>query len=245
MSQRSPAVVALGGVAGELAGGGELGGHVGQVVADGLMLPDRLAETLPLLGVGQRILQRRGRHAQRPRRHLDAAGLQALHHLGEALPGRPAEHRRRRHPAVVETSVRSSPRPCSPTWADPARWSARRRAPRARTEMPLCRGVALRIGLASSAISPERRALEIQVLEPLITKLVRRRRQRGGRHVLQVGAAAGFGQRHGGPQLAGGHRRQIRAASAPRCRTASAAWRPRCARPSRRPGSSSRAPAPG
>src|SRR6202012_3112977 len=47
------AVVALGGVTGELTCGGQFGRHVGQVVADRLVLPDRLAETLALLRVGQ------------------------------------------------------------------------------------------------------------------------------------------------------------------------------------------------
>src|SRR5919206_443737 len=49
----------------EVAGGGELGRHVGEVVADRLVTPDGLAETLPLLGVVQRVLQRRASHPKR------------------------------------------------------------------------------------------------------------------------------------------------------------------------------------
>ena len=85
MSQRSPGVVTLGGVQHELPGRGELGGHVGQVVADRLVLPDRLAEALALLRVAQRVLEGGPGDAERPGGDLDAADLQALHHLGEAV----------------------------------------------------------------------------------------------------------------------------------------------------------------
>src|ERR1700677_4439250 len=40
------AVVTLGGITRQLAGGGEFGCHLGQIVADRLMLPDRLSEAL-------------------------------------------------------------------------------------------------------------------------------------------------------------------------------------------------------
>jgi hypothetical protein len=46
-------VTTSGCVVGELSGRGELGGHVGQVMADGLVLPDGLTEALALLRVGQ------------------------------------------------------------------------------------------------------------------------------------------------------------------------------------------------
>src|SRR6201996_859437 len=81
-------VVAAGGVQDQLAGGGELGGHVGQVVADRLVLPDRLAERLPLLGVAQGVLERGPADAEGPARDLDAAHLQAAHHLREPPPFR-------------------------------------------------------------------------------------------------------------------------------------------------------------
>ena len=82
----------------QLAGGGQLGGHVGQVVADRLVPPDRLAERLAVLRV--RAARPRTRPAPTPsgpRGHLDAAGLQAAHHLGEARALDAAEQRRRRH----------------------------------------------------------------------------------------------------------------------------------------------------
>src|SRR5258708_3762749 len=85
----------LGGVQDELPRGGHLGRHVGQVVADRLVLPDRLSEALPLLGVPQRVVQRGVGAPQRPRGALDAAGLQTLHHLREALALDTAQQRSR------------------------------------------------------------------------------------------------------------------------------------------------------
>ena len=86
---------------------------------------------------------------------------------------------------------------------------ARVRSPRARCEMPrVPRRRAVGSVLHSSAIRPDRRALVIQVFAPLITSSSPSA-DRGRRHVLQVRAAARFGQRHGRPELAGSHRRQI------------------------------------
>src|SRR4029077_19949538 len=89
----------------ELAGRGELGRHVGQVVADGLVLPDRLAERLPLLRVARRVLQRGLGHAERPGRDLDPAYLQAAHHLPEPLALEPAQQRAGRDPVVGEAEL--------------------------------------------------------------------------------------------------------------------------------------------
>src|SRR5450759_3703317 len=52
------------GIEGQLPGGGELGDHLGQVVADRLVLPDRHPEALPLLGVPQGVLERGAPHSQ-------------------------------------------------------------------------------------------------------------------------------------------------------------------------------------
>src|SRR6185312_3580103 len=92
------AVVAFGGVAGQLAGRGQLGRHVGQVVADRLVFPDRLAEALPLLGVGQRIVEGRGGHPQCPGCDLNTARLKAFHHLRKALARIAAQNRGVRRP---------------------------------------------------------------------------------------------------------------------------------------------------
>src|SRR3954468_14349149 len=94
-------VGALRGVQDQLPGGGQLRGHVGQVVADRLVLPDRLAEALPLLGVAQGVVERGLADPEGARGDLDAAGLEAAHHLPEPAAGVPAEHRGGRHAVVV------------------------------------------------------------------------------------------------------------------------------------------------
>jgi len=63
------------------------------LTADGLVLPDRYPEALPLLGVAQRVVERGLRDAHRPGRDLDAADLQALHHLCEPTARRATEQR--------------------------------------------------------------------------------------------------------------------------------------------------------
>jgi hypothetical protein len=60
-------------------------------VADRLVLPDRLSERFPLLGVAQRVFQGGARDTQRPAGNLDPADLQPAHHLREPLPLGPAE----------------------------------------------------------------------------------------------------------------------------------------------------------
>src|SRR6202044_2572076 len=88
-----PRVGPLGGVQDQLPGRGDLGGRIGQVVADRLVLPDRLAEAFALLGVGERVVERGPGDAQRAGGDLDPPGFQALHHLREAVSLGPAEHR--------------------------------------------------------------------------------------------------------------------------------------------------------
>src|ERR1700757_2695482 len=99
------AVVALGGIAGELTGGGEFGRHVGEGVADGLMLPNRPPEALPLLCVSQRVLERGRRHSQGAGSYLDAACLESLHHLRKALAHAAAQNCRRRQSVVIERQL--------------------------------------------------------------------------------------------------------------------------------------------
>ena len=245
MSAALAAVVAVGGVAGELAGGGELGGHVGQVVADGLVLPDRLAEALPLLRVAPAHPPARPSPPRARARPPECGRSQGLSSSARS----PCPVRRRGSPTPARgsrrTSARTTRRPCSRAWADPATPSARGPCSTQHHRDALVLR-AWRSGsvLHSSAISPDRRALVIHVLAPLITSSSPSA-QRGGRHVLQIRAAAGFGQRHGRAHLAGRHRGQVRALLLLGAEQRRAAWRRRCARPSRRPGSSSRGPAPG
>ena len=105
MSARRPRVDAVGGVVVELLAGGDLGRHVGEQVADRLVLPDRHAERLPFLGVAQRVVERRPGDADRPAGDLDPAGLEPGHHLAEALALDAAEQGVARHVAVVEVQL--------------------------------------------------------------------------------------------------------------------------------------------
>src|SRR5205085_14590 len=59
--------------------------HVGELELDRLVFGDRLAERFSLLGVAQRQLQRALGDTYAARGHVDAAHLQGVHHLGEAL----------------------------------------------------------------------------------------------------------------------------------------------------------------
>src|SRR5665647_2714365 len=93
------------GIEGQLPGGGELGDHLGQVVADRLVLPDRHPEALPLLGVPQGVLERGAPHSQGATRHLQPADLEPAHHLGEAGALKMAEQRRHRHAHLLESDL--------------------------------------------------------------------------------------------------------------------------------------------
>src|SRR5882762_9848236 len=59
-------------------GGLELGGGLGQLELDGLKLPDRLAELLPLLGVLERRREGTARHADHLRPDSDPTGIERL-----------------------------------------------------------------------------------------------------------------------------------------------------------------------
>src|SRR5665811_474361 len=87
---------------GQLPGGGELGDHLGQVVADRLVLPDRHPEALALLGVLQRVLECGASHSQGATGHLQSADLEPAHHLGEAGALGLAEQRRHRNAHLLE-----------------------------------------------------------------------------------------------------------------------------------------------
>src|SRR5215217_5390971 len=63
----------------------DLRGHVGELELDGLVLGDRLAERLALLAVAQAELQRALGDADAARGDVDAADLERVHHLAEAL----------------------------------------------------------------------------------------------------------------------------------------------------------------
>jgi hypothetical protein len=69
----------------------DLGRHVGQPEEDALVLGDLLAEGLALLGVVDAELEGPHRQPAGPGGDVDAADLDAVHHLVEALAGHPAE----------------------------------------------------------------------------------------------------------------------------------------------------------
>src|SRR5699024_5594745 len=76
-------IIGTGRVEDELAGRFELRRHHRELVAHRLVLPDRLAHRFAFLRVLHRIIERRLRDAEGPGGDLDAADLEALHHLLE------------------------------------------------------------------------------------------------------------------------------------------------------------------
>ena len=82
--------------------GFDLGGHFGQLERDRLMLRDRLAEGLAVLGVVDRELEGSNRDATGPGGDVDPPHLDAIHHLCEALAGRGAEDLVRPDAVAVE-----------------------------------------------------------------------------------------------------------------------------------------------
>src|SRR5262245_59735320 len=86
----------------ELARDHDLDRHHRNLVGDAGKIDDRLAELLALLGVGERLLHGRLRHADRARRGLDARRLERLHQLPEAQPLDAAQQVLRLHLETVE-----------------------------------------------------------------------------------------------------------------------------------------------
>src|SRR6185437_4978630 len=73
------------GTAHEQPRGVDLGGHVGELELDRLVLGDRLAERLALLGVFHGQLERALGEPHAARRDVDPAEVERVHHLHEAL----------------------------------------------------------------------------------------------------------------------------------------------------------------
>ncbi len=159
------------------------------------MLPDRSAKAFPLLSVGQRVLECRRRHAQRPRGHLDATRFKSLHHLRKALTHGSAQDRRDRHPEVVERQLAGFD----------ALVTQLRQVPRHRESRPgfdehdrhaLVPRCGVRVGLAqhreksgpAGVADPRLAAVDQQP-----GRAFRAVGQRRGRHVLQIRATAGLG----------------------------------------------------
>ena len=66
----------------------DLGRHVGELGLDRLELGDRLAERAPLLGVGERLVERALREADAHRRDADPPDVEHLQELLEAAAAR-------------------------------------------------------------------------------------------------------------------------------------------------------------
>ena len=90
---------------GELAGGFDVGRHVGQLVLDDLELGDRLAKLFAFLGILQRRVKGSLRHADRARRGLNARRLVDAHQLVEAAPLHPADQVLGRHLEILEVEA--------------------------------------------------------------------------------------------------------------------------------------------
>ena len=86
-------------------GGLDLGRHLRETEQDRLVLRDRLAERLALLGVGDAELEGPVGDAARPRRDVDAAHLDAVHHLVEALARLAAEDLLGTDPVALEDGL--------------------------------------------------------------------------------------------------------------------------------------------
>src|SRR3954452_11961751 len=84
----------------------DLGGQVGQLRLDGLKARDRLPERAPLLGVGERLVERALCQPDAHRRHADPPAVERLQELLEAAPAR-AEQVLLGHARAVEAE-----RPC-------------------------------------------------------------------------------------------------------------------------------------
>jgi hypothetical protein len=114
-SLRLPESFSLRGHDHHLVRGLDLGRHVGEPEQDRLVLDELLAERLALLGVGDAELERPAGHAAGPRGDVDAADLDAVHHLVEALAGHATEDLGSRSSCGSPGPARSCRRPCSPS----------------------------------------------------------------------------------------------------------------------------------
>ena len=187
----------------QLLGGGQLGRHVGEQVADRLVLPDGLAEALAVLRVAHGVLEGGTRDAGGAGGHLDAADLEPLHELREALALHAAEHGGPRHPVVAEGDLAA----LDALVAELGQVAADLEAGAVLAQQDAhaaVRRVGARVGAdqdgqqraAAGVGDPRLRAVDDVVVAVLHGR---------GAQRLQVGAATGLGERHRGAHLAGRH----------------------------------------
>ena len=104
LGKRPSAVLQPRGLVYQSAGGLDLGRHVGQLELHRLEAADGAAELLALLGVAETQLERALCHAEPQRGDADAAAIQDLEELLEAVAAR-AEQVFLSHPAAVERQL--------------------------------------------------------------------------------------------------------------------------------------------
>src|ERR1035441_4667207 len=199
-------VVTCRGVQRQEFGRGQLGGHVGQVVADALVLPDRLAERLAFLRVPERVVEGGPAHAEGTGGDLDTAELQALHHLGEPLPLGQAEQAGDRGAVAVEGKLAALHPLVTELGQVTGDGEARPRLGQqdADAGMPWLGG---RVGLAEQRGHlrvPGVGDPHLAAVDHVVVTVATGRRA----HRLEVGAAAGLGERHRAPDLPGRHLRE-------------------------------------
>src|SRR3954465_15535150 len=202
------AIEPLRGVRGQQPGRLHPGRHVGDEIADRLVLPDRLAERLALLGVTGRIRERGLGHPHRPRGHLDPADLQPPHHLLPSHARLAAEHRAGRHPHPVEdqlTGLHTAVTELGDLLRDGQPVA---RLDQQDAHAPV-RGLRIPVGPAQQAdqarvpgVGDPGLASPDLVLAPDGGGV--------GPHRLQVAAATGLGERHRGPESTVGHPVEMR-----------------------------------
>ena len=209
-----------GGVPGELARGFDLGRALGQAKTDGLVLEDRLAEALALLGVLNRHLQRAARHADALRGDADAPALQAAERDLVAL-ALVADQVLGRDAAVLEVDLRRVAAVLAQLVFQPRHHVAGRVGRHQEGAHALLAGTLVGHGdddghLAVLAAGDEL----LDAIEHIAVTLA----HGGGAQAGGVGAHVRLGQAEGAQHLAARQRRQPLGSFAAHCR-ASSGWR--------------------
>ena len=186
-----------------------LGRHRREPVPDRLMLPDRLAEGLPLLAVADGGVEGCLGDPDRPGGDLDPADLEAAHHLGPAETRLAADHVGGRYDDVVEADLGRLDSLVAELGEVAGDGHAVLLADEEHAH-PGVRRARLRIGLAQhrDAAGPSRirdpgllAAQNVGVLGCVV--------RRGRRHRLEVAAPGRLGEGHRDPHAAVGHHGQM------------------------------------
>src|SRR5450759_975173 len=181
---------------GQLTGGGELGDHLGQVVAVRLLLPKRKPETLPLLGIPQGIFECCAPDSEGATCHLQPADLEAAHQLGEAGALGIAEQTGQGQAHLLEGDL-ATLHALVAQFGQVAREGEPRALLHQQDRDTLVPGTGRRVGLAEQGDQ----ARPAGVGDPglgAVDDVLAAVPQGGGADRLQVGATAGLRQRHGG-----------------------------------------------